>query len=48
MCIIKEIRDNMKAPLAQLLSEAGFKSINVLKKRWGIFSYIRAVKMENK
>ncbi len=44
---VKEIRDNMKVPLELLLTEAGFKNIKVLKKKWGIFSYIRAVKMEN-
>ena len=41
---VKEIRDNMKVPLELLLTEAGFKNIKVLKKKWGIFSYIRAVK----
>jgi hypothetical protein len=30
--------------LELLLTEAGFKNIKVLKKKWGIFSYIRAVK----
>jgi hypothetical protein len=34
----------MKAPLDSLLAEAGFENIRILKKKWGIFSYIRAVK----
>ncbi len=44
---VKEIRDNMKAPLELLLSDTGFRNIRILKKKWGIFSYIRADKMEN-
>jgi demethylmenaquinone methyltransferase/2-methoxy-6-polyprenyl-1,4-benzoquinol methylase len=41
---VKEIRDNMKTPLDSLLAEAGFKKIRILKRKWGIFSYIHAVK----
>jgi ubiquinone/menaquinone biosynthesis C-methylase UbiE len=44
---VKEIRDNMRVPLDLLLTDAGFMNIRIIKKRWGIFSYIRAVKMEN-
>jgi ubiquinone/menaquinone biosynthesis C-methylase UbiE len=42
---VKEIRDNMKAPLDLLLSDAGFKNIRILKKKWGIFSYLCATKI---
>ncbi len=41
---VKEIRDNMKTPLCLLLSNAGFKDVSVVKKKWGIFSYIHATK----
>ena len=44
---VKEIRDNMKAPLDSLLAEAGFENIRILKKKWGIFSYIYATKTGN-
>jgi len=42
---VKEIRDNMKAPLDSLLAEAGFENIIIMKKKWGIFSYIYATKV---
>ena len=41
---VKEIRDNMKTPLCLLLSNAGFKNVSVVKKKWGIFSYLLAYK----
>jgi len=41
---VKEIRDNMKAPLELLLSDTGFTNIRIMKKKWGIFSYIHATK----
>ena len=41
---VKEIRDNMKTPLDFLLTEAGFGNIRILKKKWGIFSYLHAAK----
>ena len=41
---VKEIRDNMKVPLELLLTDAGFNNIKILKKKWGIFSYICAAK----
>jgi ubiquinone/menaquinone biosynthesis C-methylase UbiE len=41
---VKEIRDNMKTPLDSLLAEAGFENIRILKKKWGIFSYVHATK----
>jgi hypothetical protein len=34
----------MKVPLELLLTDAGFNNIKILKRKWGIFSYIRAVK----
>ncbi len=41
---VKEIRDNMKVPLELLLTDAGFNNIRILKKKWGIFSYVHATK----
>lgn len=41
---VKEIRDNMKTPLNTLLADTGFNDIRILKKKWGIFSYIHATK----
>jgi demethylmenaquinone methyltransferase/2-methoxy-6-polyprenyl-1,4-benzoquinol methylase len=41
---VKEIRDNMRASLDLLLTDAGFTNIRIMKKKWGIFSYIHATK----
>jgi len=42
---VKEIRDNMKVPLCLLLTDTGFRNIRIMKKKWGIFSYIHAIKI---
>ncbi len=42
---VKEIRDNMKVPLELQLRDTGFANTIIMKKKWGIFSYIYATKV---
>jgi ubiquinone/menaquinone biosynthesis C-methylase UbiE len=41
---VKEIRGSLQTPLDLLLADAGFNDIRILKKKYGIFSYIHATK----
>ncbi len=41
---VKEIRGNLETPLDLLLADAGFNDIRILKKKYGVFSYIHATK----
>ena len=41
---VKEVRGNLETPLDLLLADAGFNDIRILKKKYGVFSYIHATK----